>query len=258
MRTPALLFLGFLMAHPVCAAELFGTVEAVSGSATVSDADGISQPVTSGLKILSGQSIQTAGDGEVHIVTEDSGLVALRPNSSFRIDSYGAKGESSDKVVFSLFKGALRSITGWIAKRNPAAYRLNTPTATIGVRGTDHETTVIETASGNDQLGTFDSVLEGITVMHTAHGEIEVHPGEHAFAPRQPGTAPKLLARQPDFQDQRSLKIENRIQQRKEKLMQHVQQRLGEKREHSGERIPDAHDLKKKLKERRARARRNA
>lgn len=35
--------------------------------------------------------------------------------------------------------------------------------------------------------------------------------------------------------------------------MQHVQQRPGEKREHSGVRIPDAHDLKKKLKERRAR-----
>lgn len=246
------------MAQPVCAAELFGTVDAVSGSATVSDTNGISQPVTSGLKILSGQSIQTASDGEVHIVTEDSGLVALRPNSSFRIDSYAAKGESSDKIVFSLLKGALRSITGWIAKRNPAAYRLNTPTATIGVRGTDHETTVIETATGNDQPGTFDRVLEGITVMQTPQGEIEVHPGEHAFAPRQQGAAPKLLAQQPDFQAQRSLKIENRIQQRKENLIQRVQQRLGERRERSDERIPDAHDLKKKLKERRARARRNS
>jgi hypothetical protein len=259
MKLPALFLFGFLMTQAVCAADLFGTVEAVSGFATVSGAGGTSQPVTAGLKILTGQSIQTAADGEVHIVTEDSGLIALRPNSNFRIDRYQAKGESSDEVAFSLFKGALRSITGWIAKRNPAVYRLNTPTATIGVRGTDHETTVIETASGNDRPGTFDTVLEGVTVMQTPHGIIEVHAGEHAFASRMPGTAPVLLARSPDFWNHRTLKIENRIQQRKESLAQNIRQQLNERRENPGERSPDANkrELKKNIIEQRARARRN-
>ena len=259
MKVLALFLFGFLMTQAVCAAELFGTVEAVSGIATVSSADGSSQPVTTGLKIMTGQSIQTAADGEVHIVTEDSGLLALRPNSSFRIDRYQAKGESSDEVAFSLLKGALRSITGWIAKRNPAVYRLNTPTATIGVRGTDHETTVIDNASGNDRPGTFDTVLEGVTVMQTPHGNVEVHPGEHAFASRTPDTAPILLARSPDFWGHRTLKIENRIQQRKETLVQSIRQRLEERRENPGERNPDANkrEPKKNKIEQRAHARRN-
>ncbi len=259
MKFPAAYLLGMLLTQTVCAAELFGTVEAVSGDATVSDTGGTSQPVTTGLKILTGQSIQTAADGEVHIVTVDSGLIALRPNSRFRIDRYQAKGESSDEVVFSLFKGALRSITGWISKRNPAVYRLNTPTATIGVRGTDHETTVIETLSGNDLPGTFDTVLEGVTVMQTPHGSIEIHPGEHAFASREPGIAPKLLARDPDFVNQRALKLESRIPQRREGLRQSVKDHMTERRESPGDRDSDVNprDLKKKHIEHRARARRN-
>ncbi|MFZ2163177.1 MAG: FecR domain-containing protein [Sideroxyarcus sp.] len=231
MKIPALIIFGILMAQNVCAQELFGTVEDVSGNATMSDANGTSVPVTSGLKIFTGQSIQTANDGEVHIVTEDSGLIALRPNSSFRIERYQSKGEPADEVVFSLFKGALRSITGWIAKRNPSAYRLNTPTATIGVRGTDHETTVIEAATENDLPGTFDTVNEGVTVLQTARGEIEVHPGEHAFAPRDQSIAPAILARHPGFWKHRAFKIEERIQQRKASLMQHVQRRLDQKAE---------------------------
>jgi hypothetical protein len=121
MKKLAVFFLGFLMAHAVCAAELFGTVDAVFGEATVTDVTGASKHITSGLKIFSGQSVKTSADGEVHIVTEDSGLIALRPNSSFRVDRYQAKGKPSDEIVFSLFKGALRSITGWITKRNSTA-----------------------------------------------------------------------------------------------------------------------------------------
>lgn len=257
------LLLGLLLAQSVCAAELFGTVEAVSGAATLTDATGANKPVTSGLKVFSGQSIQTAADGEVHIITEDSGLIALRPGSSFRIDRYQAKGESSDEIVFSLLKGALRSITGWIAKRNASAYRLNTPTTTIGVRGTDHETTVIDVTMDDDQPGTFDTVYEGITVMQSPLGEIEIRPGEHAFAPRDGAVAPRLLARQPGFLKRRALRIEDRIQQRKEHLSTLVQNRLqkhlDEMRDVPGKRKVRNHreEAKKKLEQRRPRERRN-
>lgn len=265
MRRVIVSLLGLLLAQTVCAADLFGTVEAVSGEATVIDATGTSKSITSGVQIFTGQSIQTAADGEVHIVTEDSGLIALRPNSNFRIDRYQAKGESSDEVVFSLFKGALRSITGWIAKRNASAYRLNTPTTTIGVRGTDHETTVIDIAMDDDQPGTFDTVNEGVTVIRTAQGEIEVHPGEHAFAPREAGVAPRLLAQRPGFMKRRALRIEERIQQRKEHLFQNVQHRLkeraGEQRDAPVERKPGIknrrEEAKKKIEQRRPRERRN-
>lgn len=258
MKKLIALLLGLLLSHAAYAAELFGTVDAVSGNATVMDSTEVATSVSLGQKILAGQSIQTGPDGEVHVVTQDGGLLALRPNSSFRINSYKARGESSDEIVMSLFKGALRSVTGWITKRNSAAYRLHTPNATIGVRGTDHETTVIEAATGDDQPGTFDTVIEGATVMQTPQGEVEVHPGEHAFAPREQAIAPRLLAQRPSFWKRRALKIENRIQQRKENLMQHIQHRLDEKaggiHENFGDRKPEIKNhrdvIKKKIKRR--------
>lgn len=264
MKNLIVFLLVFLIAQTVRAAELFGTVDAVSGEASVIDPAGVKTPVTTGLKIFAGQSIQTASDGEVQIITEDSGLIALRPNSSFRIDRYQAKGEPSDEVFFSLFKGALRSITGWIARRNSAAYRLSTPTATIGVRGTDHETTVLENAMDDDLPGTFDTVNEGVTVLKTARGEIEVHPGEHAFSPRDQSAAPAILARQPAFWQRRILKIENRIQQRKPNLQQQVQRRLGENaqgtRSKIGEQKPEIGNhreaVKKRIEKRKLRERR--
>ncbi|ADE12271.1 hypothetical protein Slit_2043 [Sideroxydans lithotrophicus ES-1] len=198
-------------------AELFGTVDALSGKAYIADQSGKTTVVSVGLKIFEGQTINSGSEGEVHLVTEDGGIIAIRPNSVFRVDEYKAEGDSSDKIFMSLLKGSIRSITGWIGKFNTSAYRLTTPTATIGIRGTDHETTVIDKGDG-DEPGTYDNVNEGATVLRTAQGEAEVTPGKYAFAPKGRVIAPFFLARRPHFFAVRRLRIEERIQRRKEIL----------------------------------------
>lgn len=213
-----LLFLASLMVcHFAYSAELFGTVDAISGSASIVDQSGKTAVVSVGLKIFEGQTINSGPEGEVHLVTEDGGIIAIRPNTQFRVDEYKAEGDSSDKIFMSLLKGSIRSITGWIGKYNTSAYRLTTPTATIGIRGTDHETTVIDKGDG-DEPGTYDNVNEGSTVLRTAQGEAEVTPGKFAFAPKGRSIAPFLLARHPHFFAVRRLRIEERIQRRKEML----------------------------------------
>jgi len=208
-------FLTVLMVcHAAYPAELFGTVDAISGIGFVSDNSGNTSGISKGQKIYEGQTITTASDSEVHLVTEDGGVLALRPDTKFRVDEYKADGDSADKIFMSLFKGAVRSITGWIGKHNTSAYRITTPTATIGVRGTDHETTVIENGGG-DEPGTYDTVNEGSTILKTAQGETEVSPGKFAFVPRNGAVAPFLLTKQPKFWARRRLRIEGRIQQRK-------------------------------------------
>lgn len=221
----------FLMSGAAAAAELFGTVDDVDGTAEVSSMAGTKAPIVIGTKIYVGQNITTANDGEVHIVTTDSALIALRPNSHFRVERYQAKGEDTDEIAFSLLKGALRSISGWIAKRNPTAYKLHTPTATIGVRGTDHETSILEAADGDDLPGTYDTVYEGMTVMQSERGNVEVRQGESAYAARNAEHAPALLARRPAFMERRSLRIENRIERRKESLQKDVHKRMQIKKE---------------------------
>jgi hypothetical protein len=179
------------------------------------DQSGNSAPIAVGLSIYEGQTINSAQDGEVHLVTEDGGIIAVRPNTVFRVDEYKAEGNDSDKIFMSLLKGTVRSITGWVGKFNNSAYRITTPTATIGIRGTDHETTVIEKGDG-DEAGTYDNVNEGSTEIRTPHGVTAVTPGKFAFAPRGRAVAPFFLAQQPRFLARRTLRIESRIQQRKE------------------------------------------
>jgi hypothetical protein len=88
--------LAFLAALMVChaanSAELFGTADAISGSAYVADQSGKSASVSVGLKIYEGQTINSGQDGEVHVVTEDGGIIAVRPYTVFRVDEYKAEG----------------------------------------------------------------------------------------------------------------------------------------------------------------------
>lgn len=263
MKTIPILLAALLFMHNANTAELFGTVEAVSGEVEVLGTNGERQRVNAGQKIYEGQTIQTAGNGEVHIVSEDSGLLALRPNSNVRIDRFRAKGEPADESVLTIFKGAMRAITGWIAKRNAPAYRINTPTVTIGVRGTDHEITVLEAATGDAMPGTYNTVNEGVTVIRTAQGELEVHPGQHVFAARDGNAAPRLLAQHPAFFMRRQLRIEERIQQRKENLQQQVRNNMENRadaiRENLDDKKPEMQKnreaIKNKIQERRIRER---
>jgi hypothetical protein len=238
-----LIFFGVLLAcQAAWAAELFGTVDAVSGSNSVVDQAGQTSAIQTGQKIYEGQTITTASGGEVHIVSEDGGIIAIRPDSVFRVDEYKADGGSSDKVFMSLLKGAMRSITGWIGKHNPSGYLVTTPSATIGVRGTDHETTVIEGSHG-DEPGTYDTVTEGATVLKTPRGETEVAPGKFAFAPKDRARAPFVLTRQPNFWARRSLRMEGRLEPRKAFLRSRLEN-MRETRINRREGRPERHGLR--------------
>ncbi len=221
-------WLGLVLAHLGGFAQVFGTVDALSGPVTVVSADGTVATPVAGQKLMVGQTVQTEAAGELHAVTEDGGLLAIRPNTTFKMLQYQATQDGKSVIDMSLLRGALRSITGWIGKLNPSGYRVNTTTATIGIRGTDHEVTVVEAGNGRDHPGTYDSVLEGSTVVRSAQGELHVRAGEHGFAAKDSQTAPRLLAERPEFLGQRALRLEERIQERKEKLGQRVRQVVDE------------------------------
>jgi hypothetical protein len=149
----------------------------------------------------------------------------------------------------TLFKGAARSITGWIGKRNAASYRITTPTATIGIRGTDHETIVIDKIDkykpkatsiagfhdDSDELdpngssGTYDVVNEGSTLLKTQYGEAEVRPGKFVFAPKDKAVPPIQLTKTPKFFADRRLKIEGRVVTRKDFLQKNLDQMLDDR-----------------------------
>ena len=82
--------------------------------------------------------IVTGSDALFMIVFADQGRLALRADTelvirSYRVDPSGAE----TKLDFDLVRGTVRQISGQAARLQPERYRLNTPVAAIGVRGTD-------------------------------------------------------------------------------------------------------------------------
>lgn len=92
-----------------------------------------------GLSLYEGDVIVTDAGAHVHVRFSDGALLSVRPNSRLTIERYryqpGLLGENA--VKFRLENGTARSITGKAGEESKHRFRLNTPVAAIGVRGTD-------------------------------------------------------------------------------------------------------------------------
>lgn len=84
----------------------------------------------------------TDPSSQAQIVFTDNTLMTFREGTKFFINEYSFQAKSQKKsvgkYVMNLIEGGFRTITGLIAKSNPDDYKVNTPVATIGVRGTDY------------------------------------------------------------------------------------------------------------------------
>lgn len=92
--------------------------------------------------------------GKVGITFADNTQVQVNENSRLVIDDfvYDPKSTKGGKLAVNVAAGTVRYASGQIAKNNPQAVAVNTPTATIGVRGTDFTATV-------DELGASTIIL---------------------------------------------------------------------------------------------------
>lgn len=115
-----------------------GTVILSAGPAYLQDATGERTQLSRGAVLVPGQTIVTGEGGFVHVRMSDGGLVAVRPLSEFELEVFDYHQDAgSDRVRYRLEQGVARSITGAVGDANKEAFRLNTPVAAVGVRGTD-------------------------------------------------------------------------------------------------------------------------
>ena len=137
-------------AQPAAAANARAVVQAVSVAESVAKValvvgeavrvlpSGQRQPLQLGSELLERDRISTGKDALVMLVFSDQGRMALRPDTELIIRSYRIDPSGADtKLDFELLRGTVRQISGQGATLQPERYRLNTPIAAIGVRGTD-------------------------------------------------------------------------------------------------------------------------
>ena len=134
----------------VLALAAAGTAQAVDiGQVKVSKGDvaieraGQTGSAAVGARLQTADVIKTGSDGSVGITMSDNSLLSAGPNSVLSLDKYAFDATTNQgQFDSSLRKGSLSVVSGRIAKQSPDAMTVRTPTAILGVRGTEFAVSV--------------------------------------------------------------------------------------------------------------------
>ena len=139
--------------------EQIGEVKTLSGTASVQRTDGTQVDLKVGTPVFQGDVVGVSQDGKLGITFEDGAVFSLSNGGTMVLDEmvYNAGG-SSNKMLFTLVKGALGLVTGEIA--GSGGVEVNTPSAVLAIRGT----TVIsfelpESVQNTPELGGFSQFI---------------------------------------------------------------------------------------------------
>lgn len=156
----------------------------------------VEKPAISNLKrgvtVEEGDIVVTGPKGYAQLKLLDGTKIAIRPGSRFVIEAFEAPATATQAAIgegkalrssFKLQKGGFRTITGSIARRDPAAYQVTTPSAVIRVRGTNF---VARTCAGDCGAGTLDGDYIGVSSggvnVSNAAGSLDLANNQFGFA----------------------------------------------------------------------------
>ena len=136
-RTACSLALAALLAAPAQAEDWAGTVKAVQGTVTL-ERGGAPLPVKVGDKLLQKDKLVTGKDSRVAATLRDDTLISVGAQSQVAVNEFAFDPATQAGSVFiSVLRGVTAMVSGLVVKANPLAMRVTTPTATIGIRGTE-------------------------------------------------------------------------------------------------------------------------
>ena len=97
-----------------------------------------SLPATKGTGVHKGDMLQTAENARIVFALADGTRIVVGQNSRLSMDEYAFDaGSQQGSMLISFLKGTMRMISGALARKNPGAATIKTPTSTVGIRGTD-------------------------------------------------------------------------------------------------------------------------
>ena len=138
---------------PVVAAALWlglpahadvGQIKVATGQVFV-DRNGQSLPGRVGLVLEADDVLRTGVDGSVGITMRDNSLLSAGPNSILSLERFEFDATTSEgRFDARLQRGTLAVVSGRIAKKSPQAMTVRTPSAVLGVRGTEFVVSVDE------------------------------------------------------------------------------------------------------------------
>ncbi|MGB0721753.1 MAG: FecR family protein [Gammaproteobacteria bacterium] len=189
--------------------EIAGRAIVVVGRVMVRGPDGGERRLSRRAFLYAGDVIVTGKRGYTQIRYRDGGLMSLRPDTEFAIERfhYSGREDGNEVSAFKLLRGGFRTITGAIGKTNKANYRVATPVATIGIRGTHYGARVCGPGQcrppappeGGEQQppvppGLYMSTREGETTLTNQTGTTNHPAGTNSFVGGQNQSPESQLA----------------------------------------------------------------
>ena len=94
--------------------------------------------LASGDPINAADTVYTGPDSAASMVLRDGTVMVLGANSRMELKNFAFDATTYEgNVAVALMRGTMRMITGLVGKTRHDAVQVNTPTALIGIRGTD-------------------------------------------------------------------------------------------------------------------------
>lgn len=136
MRKAWMVAAALLLAGPAMADEV-GLIKVSRGSVHV-ERDGRSMPAAVGTSLQAADVIVTGTDGSAGITFADNSLVSVGPGSVFAIDRYRFDSTThAGEFQGTLKRGRLAAVSGKLVQQSPESMKIRTPSAVMGVRGTE-------------------------------------------------------------------------------------------------------------------------
>lgn len=160
-------------AGEIPAADSIGVIEKIKGEVVV-ERQGQELHLQQGDAVYLNDVVKTGHDGSIGVTFEDKSVFTLGGDARMTLDSFMYDPETGDgSSNINVIKGMFKFVSGDIAANNPGEMKVETPVATIGIRGTTGGGSV-EGEGGNNQFfleqnadgttGWFDVTTAGGTV----------------------------------------------------------------------------------------------
>ncbi len=191
----ALCLLALLVPVSASAAKRVGRVLIVSGEVTAEREDAAARSLARQDPIYVRDTIETGANGRIQIQFSDGGMVDLQPQSRFRIAEYELDDNGGGSSVMEFLRGALRTVTGSIGGEAEDEYRMETPVATLGIRGTAYALHYCDAtcAEGDGELGLYGRVDNGRITVGNASDTGTFEAGRFFFVPEDGAPRPILV-----------------------------------------------------------------
>ncbi|HMN93795.1 MAG TPA: FecR family protein [Hydrogenophaga sp.] len=123
-----------------------GTVKDVQGQAWLKRGADMRNAMP-GTGVQLADKLVTAPASAARISLRDGTELSLGPGAEADLSEYAFNATTQEgKLFVRLLQGSMRVVTGILARVNPDAFRISTPTSVVGVRGTDFIVEVVPEA----------------------------------------------------------------------------------------------------------------